>query len=69
MNRAEALRLATEIVREQIEPAKKSNGYVHDKWTPTPLHEQTQAILEIANFLVGENDETVGIHDPIDPAS
>jgi hypothetical protein len=54
MSRADALKMATEIVDSQTVEVKKTNGYVHDKWTPTSLTEKTEAILALATFLTGE---------------
>jgi hypothetical protein len=54
MSRADALKMATEIVTEQTAPEKKANGYVHDKWVPTPIEQKTKAILAMALFLTKE---------------
>lgn len=51
MDRAEAMRMAVEIIDKQATVPMKSNGYAVDGWKAPSLQEKTDAILKLAEFL------------------
>lgn len=52
MTREEAINKATQIVDGLSQPVLNDRGYRADGWKPPTLHERTQAILALADFLV-----------------
>lgn len=57
LTRAEALKLASDMVADWTGQVKNERGYVHDKWQPTSVEARTLAVIKLAEFLMnGDTD-------------
>lgn len=70
LSRPEALEVANVLVTEWTGQAKNERGYVHDKWQPVDVTVRTEAVLRIADWLLGGGSRLVSpeLGHRIDPS-